>query len=50
MMDRLNIFLSLNVPTSRTEKKYIKSIIEKINDKLKIEILPIVLIFDNLNN
>ena len=47
-MDRINIFLALNVSNSLKIQKYFYKIIEKINEKLEWTHLPIALIIDNL--
>ncbi len=46
-MDRLNNILSLNISTTQSEKIYFKNIFEKMNDKLKKDIVQTILIFDN---
>lgn len=48
MMDRINIFLDLNVSNSKKKQKYFKNILEKINEKFEWSHLPIALIIDNL--
>jgi len=47
MMDRLNILLSLEAKLS-IPKKYIKNIIDKMNEKFEKNPLPVTLIFDKI--
>ena len=49
MLDRLNILLSLDAKPSPMVTKYIKNIVEKMNEKFEKNPLPVTLIFDKIN-